>query len=318
MRRTCALIYNKNSSGYKQRDFHAILKLIKKAGYTAFYINSHHPNYLIENIEELNKFDMILTMGGDGTVNRAYQAFNILEEPQHAIYGHIPTGTTNDMGPNTNVPRYNPKRAANLLLNGKVEERDIITLNEHAIAYVGAMGIFAPVTYLIDKSGDKKDAGTFSYLRYGASQLFTNPEIYKSIVKKPFKISYKIDGETKKTSAIFIAIFNAKSFANLTINPYANMGNGKFDVVIIHNIKELLQLLGSSFCLENACMDAPKDIVFTTDNLKLTFEDRKPIYPVNCDGEKIDILESSSTIEAKPKKKIKQLVGPTYKPYFYR
>lgn len=317
--KTCALVYNKNSSGYKEKVFKAILEEIKQSGYIPVPIDSHHKNLLIDNIEELNrKFDYLLTMGGDGTVNRAYAAFNALEEPQHAIYGHIPTGTTNDMGPNTNTPRYNPKRAAKLLLNGEIEERNIITLNDQAIAYVGAMGILAPVTYLIDKSDDKKDAGTFSYIRYGASQFFKNPELYHNIVNNPYSITYEANGKTINTNAIFIAIFNAKSFAHLSINPHADMTNSKFDVVVIHNQKELLKLVSSTFLLEHGCMGITTDSIFTTDYLKLTFEDRTPTYPVNCDGDPIDILGNSNTLEAKTNKKIKQLVGIKYKSVLYK
>jgi len=290
MGKKCALIYNRNSSGFKQRTFLEILRTIKQP--------------------DLNEqFDYFLTMGGDGTVNKAYEAYNQLEDEQRAIYGHIPAGTTNDMGPNTNIPRYNPKKATSLLLSGQIEERDIITLNNHAIAYVGAMGILAPVTYLIDKSNDKKDAGTFSYIRYGAKEFFANPELYKNIVKEPFQITYEANGKHRSTSAIFIAVFNAKSFASLSINPQANMTNGTFDVVIVHDQRDLLKLLGLSFFSSNGCMDTGEEIMFTTDYLTLTFENKTPVYPINCDGDAIEILGASNTLEAKTNKKVKQLTG---------
>jgi len=315
----CALVYNKNSSGCNERIYNIILKEIKNAGFIPVPIDSSHKDFLIENMESLNEeFDYILSMGGDGTVNKAYEGFSRLGKEQKAIYGHIPTGTTNDMGPNTNVPRYKPKTAAKLLLHGQIEERDIVTLNDRAIAYVGAMGVLAPVTYLIDKSNDKKDAGTFSYIRYGASQFFKNPELYKNIVNNPFNITYEVNGKKINTNAIFIAIFNAKSFANLSINPYADMTDGTFDVAIIPNQKEFLKLVSSTFLLEHGCMGIKSGSIFTTDNLKITFEDRIPTYPINCDGDAIDVLNGSNTLEAKTKKKVKQLVGRQYKSVFYK
>ena len=306
----CALVYNKNSSGCKRKVFNAVVQEIKDSGYIPVPINSDHQNFLIDSMEDLNEeFDIILSMGGDGTVNKAYEGFNKLKNEQKALYGHIPAGTTNDMGPNTNTPRYFPKIATRLLLHGIIEERDIVTLNDRAIAYVGAMGVLAPVTYLIDESEDKKDAGTFSYIRYGASQFFKNPELYKNIVNNPYNITYETQEQKINTDAIFIAIFNARSFANLKINPFADMTNGTFDVAIVHNPKELLSLVASTFVLEEGCMGNKKDSIFTTDYLKLTFENKTPIYPANCDGDAIDILNGSNTIEVKTKKKIKQLVG---------
>jgi len=245
MEKKCALIYNRNSSGFKQRNFLEILRTIRKMGIMPIPIDSHHPNFIIENLPSLNeKFDYVLTMGGDGTVNKAYEAYNQLEDEQNAIYGHIPMGTTNDMGPNTNVPRYNPKKATSLLLSGQIEERDIITLNNRAIAYVGAMGILAPVTYLIDKSGDKKDAGTFSYIRYGAKEFFTNPELYKNIVRDPFQITYEANGNSVSTSAIFIAIFACITICDVI----KSSASGSIPPVSI-NVKSLPLQFASAYTL---------------------------------------------------------------------
>ncbi len=307
MTKNCALIYNKNASGFNEKTFFKILKEIFDCGYNPTPIESTYPEFIIDNIQLLNNdFDVILTMGGDGTVSNAYQAFNSLEY-QKALYGHIPSGTTNDMGPNTNLPRYNPTYSTRLLLNGDIENRDIISINGHAIAYVAAGGILAPATYLIDKSKDKKDAGTFSYIRYGAKKIFTDPELYKNIVNNPYSITYEANGQTITTSTIFFAIFNAKSFANLCINPHADMSNGKFNVVIIPNTKELLKVLGQGITLNYGIMQSKN--VFSTDALTLTFNDRTPFYPLNCDGDERDLLENTNTLEVKPSGKVLELIG---------
>lgn len=312
MMKNCAVIYNKNASGFNEKTFFKILKTIFDCGYNPTPIESSYPNFIVDNIQTLNEeFDIILTMGGDGTVSNAYKAFNTLKQ-QKALYGHIPSGTTNDMGPNANLPRYNPTHSTRLLLNGKVENRDIISVNGHAIAYVAAGGILAPATYLIDKSCDKKDAGTLSYIRYGAKKFFTDPELYKNIVNNPYNITCEIDGQTINTSAIFFAIFNAKSFANLSINPHADMCDGQFNVVIIPNITELFKVLVQACTLNHGIM-CNNNQVFTTDSLKITFNDRTPFYPLNCDGDENDLLQGNNTLEAKPSGKILQLVGRTYK-----
>ena len=63
-------------------------------------------------------------------------------------------------------------------------------------------------------------------------------------------------------------------------------------------------------------MDA-QDNIFTTNNLQLTFEDKAPFYPINCDGDGIDLLNGTSTLEVKPKKKILQLTGKKSKTIFH-
>lgn len=310
MTKNCALIYNKNASGFNEKTFFKILKTIFDYGYNPISIESPYPNFIIDNIESLNEdFDIILTMGGDGTVSNAYEAFSKLET-QKALYGHIPSGTTNDMGPNTGLPRYNPVASTKLLLNKvekNVEQRDIITINGHAIAYVAAGGILAPATFLIDKSNDKKDAGTFSYIRYGAKKFFTDPELYKNIVNNPFDITYNANGQTINTNTIFFAIFNAKSFANLNINPKADMCDGNFNVVIIPNTVELLKLLKLGIMPHQGIMQSKH--VFSANELTLTFNDRTPFYPLNCDGDAKDLLKGTDTLEVKQGGKVLQLIG---------
>lgn len=310
MAKKCALIYNPKSSGFKIKTFHRIINTIKEEGFDPVPIESTHPNFLPKNINTINEqFDIILTMGGDGTVSTAYEAFHKLNGEQKAIYGHIPSGTTNDMGPNTYVPRYNPIKATKQLLNGTIEDRKIITINNSPIAYVGAMGILAPVTYLIDKSDDKKDVGTFSYIRYGAYQLFTNPKLYRDIVKEPYQITYETNERIIQTEAIFIAFFNGRSFANLRINPKANMCDSKFEVAIIHNPLEIFTLLGYSIFASNGIMSSSKHMTFSTDYLHLTFENKKPYYPINCDGDPKDILANTNELEVKSAGKVLQLTG---------
>lgn len=310
MTKKCALIYNPKASGFKEKTFDRIINVIKEEGFLPEPIESTSPDFLAKNIETINEqFDIVLTMGGDGTVSTAYDAFHKLNGEQKAIYGHIPSGTTNDMGPNTYVPRYNPVKATRSLLNGTTENREIITINDEAIAYVGAMGILAPVTYLIDKSNDKKDAGTFSYIRYGAYQLFTNPKLYKDIVKEPYQIHYETKEKEAETKAIFIAIFNGRSFANLRINPHANMCDREFEVVIINNPLEVLSLFGYTIFAPNGIMSANKHTTFSTDYLKIRFENKTPYYPINCDGDPKNILENTNELEVKPAGKILQLTG---------
>lgn len=311
MRKSCCLIYNKHASGFKEQNIPAIEQEIRKAGYSPLLLESKYPGYIVDQIPELNtEFDVILTMGGDGTVSEAYSAFHGLQN-QHAVYGHIPGGTTNDMGPNTYLPRYDPIRATSMLLNGNIENREIITVNNQPIAYVAAAGILAPATYLIDKSNDKKDIGTFSYIRYGAKAMITDKHLYKDIVENPYQITYTANGQTVETEAIFLAMFNGRSFAHLNINPQANMCDNKFEVAIVRKPSELIKMLGKCIGSENGIMDLDDSCTFSTDHLELTFNDRTPHYPINCDGDPKDILtEENPTLIVESGGKILELVGP--------
>ncbi len=309
MKPKCALIYNENASGFNKQNFLKIIKSIYNSGFNITTIESEYPEFIIDHIEEYNnKYNVLLTMGGDGTVSNAYEAFHRLQGKQKALYGHIPSGTTNDMGENTYVPRYNAPKATKMLLQGKVEDRDIVAINNHAIAYVGAGGILAPCTYLIDKSDAKKDIGTLSYIRYGLKAFFEDDKLYKSIVNDPYQVTIEMNGQKFDDKIIFFAVVNGKSFGHLRINPKANLSNGKFDVLLIHNTKELLfNLITSPFSINGIV--GSKKIAYSTDHLKITFNNRVPYYPINCDGDGHNLMENTNIFEAKTHGKIKQLVG---------
>ncbi len=309
MKPKCALIYNEHASGFNKKIFLEIVKAIYNSGFTITTIESEYPEFIIDNIDKFNNdYNVILTMGGDGTVSNAYEAFHRLKGEQKALYGHVPSGTTNDMGENTYVPRYNAPKATKMLLNGEVENRDIISINGHAIAYIGAAGVLAPCTYLIDKSDEKKDIGTLSYIRYGCKAFFNDDKLYKSIIQDPYQVTIEMNGQKFDDKIIFFAAVNGKSFGHLKVNPKANLCNGKFDVLLVHNTKELLYNLIKSPFSANGIMGS-KNIAFTTDHLKITFNNRVPYYPINCDGDGRNLMEGTNVFEVKTHGKIKQLVG---------
>ena len=98
---------------------------------------------------------------------------------------------------------------------------------------------------------------------------------------------------------------------HLRINPTANMCDGKFNLAILHNESDLFKILPTTLLAKNGAMNYGKDNIFTTDYLKITFNDRIPYYPINCDGDAKELFGNSNTLEVKPQGKIKQLVRKT-------
>ncbi len=308
----CCLLYNEHASGFKVKQLNRIVKMANKHGYHITPIATKYPGYIEEAINNLNtKYDYIFTMGGDGTVGEAYRGFANLQEnglKQQAIYAHIPSGTTNDMGKNTGVFRYFPYLSLQRLLKkGTVAERDILKVNNTPIAYIAATGIVAPVTYLIDDTDEKKDQGTLSYIKYGIKAFFQDPELCHNILKKPYQLSYQIGQETKSTDGILVAIFSAKSFAHLDIDPTADMNDGKFEVVIVRDLKDLFRMLGHClFLFPRGVTKLKNTISLSTKEITIHF-DRTPFYSTNCDGDKA-LFAPSQKLQADMKHKIKQLV----------
>ena len=84
-------------------------------------------------------------MGGDGTVGEAIQGYKGID--QKSYYSHISTGTSNDIAPNFNLPKNDPIKSAQLILDGQPCEIDIISSNGKPFGYVSCFGFLTNSPY---------------------------------------------------------------------------------------------------------------------------------------------------------------------------
>ena len=275
--KTCAIIYNPNSGHIlKNKYLKDYKKILIKHNYNPKFIATEYGGHAKEIVNHLDKYDLVISMGGDGTFNEVMSGN--LERKEPLVLAHIPVGTTNDVGVMFGYGR-DIKRNLTDLLNGVVKEMDICNINGRPFVYVAGFGKFMQIPYNTPRQLKKK-YGYLAYLFEGIKDFFSKPKLYK--------ITYKVNGIERTGYYSFIIISNANRIAGIN-NFYRDikLDDDKFEVLFC-NFRNRVDII-KTFTMVMAT-DITKVSGFEfyrTNNIEIEFND----YPKHgwcIDGEKLD------------------------------
>ena len=308
-----AIIYNPNATGMNDEVLRSMNMTLTNQNVIVSEMQSRYQGETVELVKRANEDnDLIVTMGGDGTLGEAFRAFG--EINQKALLSHISTGTANDTASNLGLypgSVYASVRLYDNLNNLMVLPVDMLTANGLPFAYVSCCGTFTNLTYETPKSF-KKTFGKMGYYMFsGLVGLSCAPDV----IHKPLKISYEKDGEKVITDAMTMLVTNSKTFAGFKLFPSASISDGIFEVTILKGLpgmktpkalSELLYKDGEKFNIHNYSKYID---TFKTDNFKVIFESGEPRLGFNHDGDHAFIdLDEDNAVEYKVSKKIKMLL----------
>ena len=165
--------------------------------------------------------DLVIVLGGDGTVHEAINGLAELEI--RPILGILPGGTCNDFSRMLRIPQ-NLARAAKSLMQGKTQLLDVGKVNDHYFLNFWGVGLVADTSTNID-AGQKKVLGKLSYF---LSALKTMQ------AAEPFHFTLEADEHRLKGEAVMILVMNGQYIGTNQI-PFPNMkiDDGLFDVLIV-------------------------------------------------------------------------------------
>ncbi len=164
--------------------------------------------------------DRVVAVGGDGTINL------VCKELLHSAIpmGILPAGSANGMAKELKIDE-NPSIALDTILNGKVQQCDIIQINEDDISiHLSDLGLNARLV----KYFDKDIRGMWGYAR-----------VFLKILWQRRLLTAHIQGDDLdiKISAYMIVIANASKYGTgAIINPEGLTHDGKFELVIVRKI----------------------------------------------------------------------------------
>lgn len=258
--KSCVLIYNpKSGRKFKIKYFiPQIKKILLKYNYEVEFIPTKYKGNAIELIENLDYKDLVISIGGDGTFNEIVTGN--LKRDKRLLISHIPLGTTNDVGA---MYGYNKNIINNLkmLLNGKVKEIDICTINNQPFVYCAGFGKFTSVSYKTKRELKAK----FGYLAYIISALkeFNDKT-------KLYDIKYTIDDKVYKGKYSFVMISNANRIAGIN-NFYKDikLDDNKFEVLFCNSSKKSDIAKGVYFMKTKDITKVPMFEFYKTDNIKI-------------------------------------------------
>ena len=169
-------------------------------------------------------FDIVVAVGGDGTVNEVGQV--LVNTP--VAMGIIATGSGNGLARHLKIP-FNFKKAIEVINNGNVREIDTATVNDKVFLSIAGVGYDAYVARKFAKAGTR---GFITYFRIVSREY----PMYR-----PRKYEIKIDGTRIIRRAMFITFANSSQFGNNTsIDPQASLDDGLIDICIVRRIPLLL------------------------------------------------------------------------------
>lgn len=302
----CTIIYNPVSTGFKPLILDSIKNKFQGKGFKPKLIRSKFSGHIPTIIKEENEStDLIVTLGGDGTIGEAVRGFQECE--QNALYSHIPTGTANDVLNNFGLDN-DPISAADLIITGNEQTMDIVTVNDTAFGYVSCFGALTNIPYET-KLSLKRHLGKNGYI------ISAIPEILKLLTGNihTYNITYNKNGKTITDDCLLAAISNSKGFGGIDIYPDADIDDGKFEALIIKKINsELVKALLHDYLNNDFDLTKYKEHLdfFKTSDLTITFNEEIPSKPLDNDGDmaSIKLDENNRSLNYRTSGKVKMLL----------
>lgn len=189
-----------------------------------------HGFEIAQNSKE--KFDVIVAIGGDGTVNEIGSALI----NSSTKLGIIPTGSGNGLARHLKIP-LRIKQALLTLNNNESITIDTATVN--GIPFLGTCG-FGFDAHIAKKFDEHHKRGFLSYAKLIKQEFFT----YKPL---EFKVSYQ--DVVVKRKAFMYSVANSSQFGNgFTISPKSDLQDGIFEHVFLDEFKlKDMILMGKQF-----------------------------------------------------------------------
>lgn len=225
---------------------------------THFFLTSKNTpaDKLVEKFHE--NFDMIIAIGGDGTLNRIIAGCRSIDKM--IPIGYVANGTTNDFA-RTHDLLVNQKKALQIIMDHNLKFVDIGKFNDDYFSYVAAFGAYTAVA--IKTSQKLKNLlGYYAYILTSFSHLSS---------LKNYSIELEVDGVSRKEDVIFFAISNARSIGGLLNFTFdqISLDDGKLDMVYIRYPKTSAELVDTLKALRKRDYKHPTIVLEQIDEVKV-------------------------------------------------
>ncbi len=241
--------------------------------------------------EAANVFDMVVAVGGDGTVNEIASAI----VGTNTTLGIIPFGSGNGLARFIGIP-MDASKAIQSLTIGHVESIDSATLNGKPFFNMAGMGFDAHISEVFSHG---KKRGFITYIKSSMQEIAK----YKS---QTYQLN--IDGTDYEREAFMLSFANSSQYGNdAHISPDASVQDGLLDVCVIKPFPLWrFPEMGIRMMMKTADKTKYVEIIR---GKKITVKRSEP-GPVHLDGEP-QIMGTDVQIQIVPGS-LKVIVGSSY------
>ena len=229
----------------------------------------------------LADFDIVVAVGGDGTVNEIAQILVGTDK----VMAMIPMGSGNGLARHLQIP-LQTKKAIEALGSSVVESIDTASLNGHFFASIAGIGFDSLIAAEFEKA---KGRGFVNYARLTMREYFKYQEQKYDIV---------IDGKKYQREAAMISFANSNQFGyNTVISPDADISDGLLDVCILkkprkHQIPLFMKQIWAGQANQSPLLEIIKA-------RRISIQPNENLY-ANIDGESIKVGKKIE-VELKPR-----------------
>ena len=269
------LIYNPTSGREEaKRKLGAILQRLEKGGVeTSCHATEGKGDAALAAQEAAERdFDMIISAGGDGTLNEVVNGLSVCKK--RPSLGILPLGTTNDFARAHGIPRK-WEDACDLITRRFTKPVDVGQANDRYFINIAGGGSLTELTYEVP-SKLKTMVGQLAYYMKGLEKITR---------LHPTRMQIRAEGvgEFDEEFMLFL-IANSNSVAGFDrLAPHASTCDGVFDVLALRkcNLAEFIRLATIVLRGEDILED-PHIIHFQTNRVEVDSSDR---VQLNVDGE---------------------------------
>jgi YegS/Rv2252/BmrU family lipid kinase len=242
--------------------------------------------------EAIGEYDLVVAVGGDGTVNEIASAL----VGSDTLLGIIPCGSGNGLSRFLNIP-MDVKDAIENLNTGRAEIIDSAEANGQPFFNMAGMGFDAHISEVFSHN---KKRGFISYIKSSITEIANY---------KPQQYRIEIDGVDYERTAFMVSLANSSQYGNnMHIAPYASVQDGLIDVCIIKPFPAWrLPEMGIRMLLKIADRSKYLEII----KGKHIYIKRHEAGPIHLDGEP-QIFQSDVEINI-VQRSLKVIVGDAYK-----
>ena len=243
-----------------------------KAGFeVTIYTTQAQADATRKVVEDGAGYDRIVCSGGDGTLDEVMTG--MMQADLHIPIGYIPAGSTNDFANSLGIPKDMIK-AAEHAVGDNLFACDLGDFNSDTFVYVAAFGLFTEVSYKTSQQL-KNIFGHVAYIMEGVKQLRDIPS---------YRMQVEYDGKIFQDEFVYGMVTNSVSvggFKGMT-GEDVKLDDGLFEVTLIRNPKNPIELNEILACLTNMIDDSDLIYSFKTDCVRITAKEE---IPWTLDGE---------------------------------
>lgn len=246
--------------------------VLSQAGYLLSIHITSAPGDAAETARrEGGRYDLVVAVGGDGTLNEVVSGLAQLRRPP--MLGYLPQGSTNDFAASLHISA-DPAEAAAAIARNVPRKLDAGLWNGRSFLYVASFGAFTRTSYAASQAA-KNALGHFAYILEGMKDLST---------LRPYQVRVNAGGETLDGEYLFGAVCNSTSIGGLMKleEERVVLDDGLFELLLVPSPKTAADLQSLVHALLNQQYDSQGLVFRHVSSVRLETEED---LPWSLDGE---------------------------------